>query len=697
MLYKAKYIFILLILLNAFSIKSQGYYKDSLVASKIKTLSDFWGKYNSISVKQREYYNLSILPILFKVQNDANNSNNSYLEKVYDAKINQLKKDIGLSAVGNYQENFAPGFGSDDDLLYNRRIQAGLDWNILGDGYLKNRYKKQIIENESTINNLNQKNKISVNDYLQISHRIIYTFNEQKIKLLDKRQQIINDKIDIANELYLLKQLPKLEVMQIIQQQVDVSSMYQIYKSYNDQLKNQIDTLINSEKSFPVFDIDVLKISSFSNQTINDTITQLKLKNIELQNKNITQFNLRTQVRYNYYDLVSQTKPSRSFLSAGLILSVPLPLGFRANQNTIEAEKNYILSEQQSNSTKKNIEILNSIYEFRYKLKQYNNFFEKRKKYEELIRIERVKEKLEDLEFNPITALNLLDELLSIDIEMLDIQQEIYLQLLDITTKNPELELASLTKPYQIPETNLQKDTKQKAIYIWSASIEKYSIDYIEEYLRLNNINTAIVSIKKDEKNKEKYNLLFNKLKASNINIEILIGSNKLINNINTTAYYDSILSGISIKNIQSIHLDVEPHTFDDYQINKEKYLNQYVELLIKSKTYCDSKNLKLSVSIPVFYPENILKQIYTNSSLVYLMAYEHSDPNFIVRKVKEEFLINQEKSVIALRAKDFKDRKEFESITKELSEILNTTKFAMHDFETFVNFDQESVGGNKK
>jgi hypothetical protein len=97
-----------------------------------------------------------------------------------------------------------------------------------------------------------------------------------------------------------------------------------------------------------------------------------------------------------------------------------------------------------------------------------------------------------------------------------------------------------------------------------------------------------------------------------------------------------------------------------------------------------------------VFYPEETLKQLYANCDLVYLMAYEHNDAAFIVRKVKEEFLISADKTVIALRSKDFKNRTEFEAIVNELSQALSTIKFALHDFESFVKFDEESVGGNK-
>ena len=143
---------------------------------------------------------------------------------------------------------------------------------------------------------------------------------------------------------------------------------------------------------------------------------------------------------------------------------------------------------------------------------------------------------------------------------------------------------------------------------------------------------------------------------------------------------------------ISAIHLDVEPHVLNDYDTNKEKYLNQYIDLLKKTKLYCAQKGLKLCVSIPVFYPEVTLKEIYAHADLVYLMAYEHPNAGFIIKKVKEEFAIDADKTIIALRAKDFKNRMECEQLIKELNTTLNATKFALHDLETFVKLDELSV-----
>jgi hypothetical protein len=670
-----------------------GYNKDSLITSKIADLNEFWKKYNDLSSSKIKFESYSSVPDIYKISNVDSVSVADYQNKVIDAKIKLLKQDVGLAATGNYLENFNPGFNTDDNLIYHRKFQAGLDWNILSDGYIDNRYKQQILKNESTINSLQPKTKIKGEDYVAISHKIIYIFNVHKIEILQKRQQIIDDKISIANELYLLKHLPRADLLKIMQQQVDVGSMNQIYKSYNEQLTLQVDEKSLPKDVLPLFDVDITKAFSFNAaEPLNDSILKLEIQNLELGHKPLSDIKLSTQLRYNYFDLANKTTASRSFMSAGIGVSVPIPLGIKANKNVVSAQSKLLAYQQTESKSSQQTDLLNSFYEFRYKLKQYNNFYEKRKMYDELIRVERVKDKFGDFEFNPLSALNLLDDALSVDIEMLDLQQEMYLQLLDINSKMPESEVASFIKPYKIDTLAMVHEKTNKAMYIWSEAQTKYDASYIEEYLRLNKISTAIISLKKDQSNKNEAVVLFNKLASSGIKSELLVGNNKLLTQKDPIAFYDSLLSGLDLKNVGAIHLDVEPHTLSDFNTNKEKYFVLYVELLKKTKLYCSQKGLKLSVSIPVFYPETTLKEIYAQADNVYLMAYEHSDADFIIRKVKEEFAIDPTKTIIAIRAKDFKNRNECEKLITELSQTLNTSKFALHDFETFVKLDELSV-----
>jgi hypothetical protein len=680
--------------LSAFSCFAQGgTYKDSLVAARIRQLEVFWNKYHALSDFRTTYEPYSAIPALFKTTGTDTFSISYYRNKVNEAKIKQLKQDVGVDVSASFLENFDPGV-TDDNMIYRSRFQAGLDWNILSDGYFENRRKQKVLENQSMINSLSPEESKDNSSYITLNRKIIYSFNVHKIRHIEKRQQIINDKINIANELYLLKQISRADLLYIMQQQADINSMLRVYGSYNDELKIMTGEMKVAENVLPLFDLDFAKLFSYSDKQNNDSLLKLKMENIRLQHTFLDDIKLSTQLRYNYYDLTGTSTASRSFLSAGIGMSVPLPLGIRSDKAVAEAEARLMSYEHSKNSEAEAKDLLGYFYEFRYKLKQYTNFYEKKKKYEELLRVERVKEKLDDYNFNPLAALNLLDDLLSIEIELLDIQQQLYLQLVDIKMRVPEMELETSVVPF-IADTNASAKKMERSMYIWSEAQLKYGVSYIEEYLRLNGVSNAILSARKDQSNKTALLSLLPRLKSSSISAELMVGSNKLLSDPKPLSYLDSVLSGIDTSLVKTLHLDVEPHTLADWQDKKDLYLQQYIELLKKVKGYCGQKGMVMTVSIPVFYPESTLKEIYALSDKVYIMAYEHTDAAYILRKAKEELAAGAEKTIIAVRAKDFKNRSACETLIKELTATLGD-KIAMHDLETFISLDEQSVNGDK-
>ena len=147
------------------------------------------------------------------------------------------------------------------------------------------------------------------------------------------------------------------------------------------------------------------------------------------------------------------------------------------------------------------------------------------------------------------------------------------------------------------------------------------------------------------------------------------------------------------MKFIKGIHLDIEPHTFDDFKENKEAYFEKYTALLQKAKTYAVANKLELSVSIPLHYPEDVLKTIFNLCDKVYLMAYENVTVEHIVKKTAEEMALGKDKVVLALRTKDFENREQMDAhFTK-----LGFTKICYHDFDYLREFDNKSINAIDK
>ena len=201
------------------------------------------------------------------------------------------------------------------------------------------------------------------------------------------------------------------------------------------------------------------------------------------------------------------------------------------------------------------------------------NLLQKRASFYELVRIERVKHEFDDLEFNPSTALLMLDDIYKIDLELIDLKQDMYRDLLDISDKLPDLDILKAIKPVEL----VDKIQPIKAVYVWSSALDTLGAEFVNEYCQLNGFNRVIISAKPEADYMKKLNDFISKTGAD---VELLIGRNKLLLEGSIVSYLDSIRKQCDFGKVKAIHLDIEPHAMDEYKTNKEMILGRYKSLM---------------------------------------------------------------------------------------------------------------------
>lgn len=621
------------------------------------------------------------------IQTDTSAQTYTLEQNVSAKQIDVLKGDIGLDARIGYTENLDPGFGYDDNIFYYRKFSAGLSLDLLKSGYFSNHQKAKIKANELEILRIKNPEQAKQYDRYYKWHNIIYQFNLKKITILESREALNKERVAITQDLALLKEVTQKDLIEVITTQAEINSTLGIYQNYNDQLATEISGSNNQINHYPLFDINYAYTFKLLTSQEPDSVTNLMLQNIALENKGIHDFTLRPFVNYNFYDLVGNTPPSRSYFSVGVQFAAPLNFNARNKSELREAQAKLITAVPDE-TVQQHGDVLNQFYEFRYKLKQYVNMYNKRKMYEELLRKERVKYNISPSLFNPITALDLLDQLMKVDIELTDLHQQMYLKILDIHTEIPYCNINELVVPINMDGNKMQAHHNANALYLWSSSIKKYERSVISHYLELNNINTVYISINSNSEARSKTFALIKELGKNGISTHLMIGKNSLING-GMEEYLQKITQNIDFSYIQGIHLDVEPHTFSDYKENKSAYMLKYHSMINMAKKYCDLKGLSLSVSIPTHYPTADIEKIFSTVNNVVFMCYENVKTDFIVRKTSG---YDAKKTIIALRTNDFKNRVELENKFKELSKQLNIGGYATHDFGSLYQFDLNSI-----
>ncbi|CAG5084174.1 TolC family protein [Parvicella tangerina] len=604
--------------------------------------------------------------------------------KIMKAESDLVAKDWGVSWGAGYIYNTSPGMEVADNILYKSRVQAQVSWNILNNGFLENKKKSQVLKNRSVLAELDQHKGNYVNqDILQNWHRVIYQFNRFKIEILDERLLLAEKRVAISYQLQNLGKITHEELLNNLESYAEISSLYSIYKDYNDNISQDIQ--LDSMGSLPLIDIDYNYSLDMLSTESSDSSKHLMMRNIELENRFIDRVSLNIYSRYNYYDLINNPLDNRAFLTLGVGVGMPISFQKKERAELMKLEKQQILMgdyEEDAGQISLKNDLLSYLYEFRYKLKQFNAFYYKKLKLEEMLRKEQARYDVNTLDFNPLKALRWLDESMSVDIELIDLKQQLYLYVLKMLSVAPQLDVDQLIKPLELADLEIKKVQKDpKEVYVWSKTLAIHDIGTLVNYCMINNISGVVVSSSSES---AKFNEFAEKCQQFGITVDIMIGDNEFINNFSTEILEDK-LSGKDLSLVDGVHLDVEPQTFDDWDDKKAFYAEAYVKMFETVHLWCQSNSLKLAASLPTYFPEEAVNKVFDQGGEVFFMCYENVTASYLEKRlggyVGNDF-------TIALRPEDFADAIEMNKKIDELSGLLQTKRFIIHDLERLLKFD---------
>ncbi|MEO9531378.1 MAG: hypothetical protein ABJG68_13835 [Crocinitomicaceae bacterium] len=655
---------------------------DSLFIVKVKKLQSLFDETNYKPLQFGDT-SLAVIAEISKMQRKGNDVSRSlYLEK----QLELAQKDYGVALTGGYLENINPTIGDlEDNIFYQRKFNLGAEWNLLKSGFFENKVKARILEDRILREQMGQDAAVESYNYLKRFDHTIYTFNLVKIQLLHARRAQLEKQYKTISELVYLKRLKKEDLITLDTRLSEVESLINVYKSYNDYLVPENDSLEFDVKNLPLIDLDYTKIFDLLGK---QTDSLLSTRVYEDYYSWYHQISLKTYAKYSYYDLVEPG--NRSFFSAGFNFNIPIPFNTRLKNEVANEKYKYDNEKLVQNRINLHEEILSTAYEFRYKLKQFIGFYQKRKLFMERLRVEKVKVRLNDNNIDPLLGLELYDDLLQIDIELVDLLQNLYLKALKVHSKIPHANIRDVIKYQTTDQINQYVDNKKRSVYVWSKTFEEYSPGFLSEYCIYNEFNKVIVSTALSNSSPEK--LQFMQYAQENAEVHFMIGENKLFYSDNIGEYLSKVLEKYKEVKPAGIHIDIEPHTFAEWDTEKQKIISQYLELMGKISTFCKDHDLKLAVSIPLHYGQEVVDKLLALCDEIYFMCYENTKTSYIVNKVKPFIDNGKDKLILALRTEDFTNRIEMEEKIKELKTQTSLNAFAYHDLRRMVSFDRQNI-----
>ena len=596
----------------------------------------------------------------------------SNYEKMLEHQVKDAKSHHGLRMKFYANRNFKDATDDDEDLSYSSRYYAGLEWELLKNGFFKSFEKRDKVKFENEIKSILSKRKILKRNAYFGDLKIEKIFNT-KIKEILSRKILVEKKI---HYLYRLLSFEKHITKETVLEHLDM-----MYTTEN--ILRNIDSDESSKfahKSFPYLELDENAINEHKGKNMLDSLLlENQIKSIKTSSYILDNWSLRPNIKYNYYNRASGR--DITFTSVGVLLSIPISSG--CNKRKAMKYELATLNDNTFNVNKAKDERLNSL-------------INDGKRYQRILMNKVIDKNIQELRMNTVRNrmhispstqsgleyLEILSNNLSTEIAIIETNKQIYKNLLDISVSLDGVDPTLISKEISV-DHKFQRIQDERYVYIWSQFVKNTSMKQVCSFLKEADIQNALISFN-DLENKVEY---INYLNKNNINVELLIGNNSILKK--DPKHIREYIKGKLVYDIKGIHLDIEPHALYDWDQNKDTYYTKLIEIYTIAKEECDKKNIKLGVSIPVFYKEEFLRQIKPLCDKVFVMAYGTSDPNKILRRIKEELEIIGPKSlVIAFNDIDFSRAIERELVIDALKKRTGCTSIGYHKASTIFNIN---------
>lgn len=233
----------------------------------------------------------------------------------------------------------------------------------------------------------------------------------------------------------------------------------------------------------------------------------------------------------------------------------------------------------------------------------------------------------------------------------------------------------------KMSEDSLQTYAKEKRVndaYLWTAFFNAKSNGYLIELLEEWNIKTLFLSVNSTmdlAKLKSFQTLAYEK----GIQVDFLIGENSYAEETDGFIHLEKVMLTGKNLGFKGIHLDIEPHTFDDYEENIELYSKRQIKLFNKAKKWCDNHGMDLSVSVPMYLPIKVAKTLGRNNITTHIMAYGNSSLDYKLEQTNEMRKVLKTNSRWAFEVEDFPD---YQTLRETETKLIKNgiTEFAYHD-----------------
>jgi hypothetical protein len=604
---------------------------------------------------------------LLKTDCDRSQSVN-YREQALLKEADLSRKDLGLYFDAGIRDEWDADFESED----RQRAYVGLTWRVLEDGYREKRHRANLAETRAETEALQSKV-----DLRQSLEQCRYDSTRDSFApvwqpLLTLKEQFLKKLFVLQKESYLMGGL---YLEDLLASQRELQSILEHYRMLQAGLDRQLEQVGSGMPR--LLDMDMAEIRQrVTVDPERERLHDLRRSILDEQSNANDDKRLRFYLRYNIDEDRDENGPS-----VGATFSMPLA-GGRYSESVVDLHKKELqqeLIDDQQRRLRRAELAYSELLEQRQRVVKQN--YRYLAAYEQLRRsIGRHHWLPEEGDFK--SAVTQMTTLVDGAVELMRAVEEMYRRVHRVFARSGVAYSPELVQMSPLKDSFYRARQGERSIYIWSDSFIKLENRVIEGFLRAKGISHVVLS-GSARIPEQKLNDFINRSQKLGIGVQTLVGDNAWLDR----SRQSSLLVRLEHLSEQSgyLHIDVEPHTLEDYKQNRRKYLGRYRQLITTIEGHLEA-SVKLAVSVPLHWESADYQFLDRTVDRIYLMAYEINNVDRLKRRLAKVLPhLSVAKVVVALRPEDFLHEVELESVIEELASAFGIEQFALHDLDSYL------------
>lgn len=636
---------------------------------------------------------------LFTISPDTSEVMKARLRKLkYEQAVAQ--GDIGLDIEAGYLQNFEAGLFNVAGIFYRRRAQVGLEWNLLNNGLFENRRRAATLGRQRQQLEGNAAAALTGQSLQQLHRRIDDVFTRKRLAILSDYSALLSQQQKVMMTLYHLDYRTWDQVLEITSEKARIDRLLESTRTLSAG-RNAPGAAV-AYRSLPVFDINLQGLRrAVHRQRASERAAGLRAAGADAAYHPLNDISLSASLQYNFYSSAPEEQLTgisgkREFVSMSMNLSIPFPLLSGRKQDLAESQRQLARAQSRAASA---ADVLAPRYRrYQQQLSEYEHARAMYSKYNEQVRAQLAKQRLNDPAYSPRTLLGIIHKRYRTMLRLIDHKRSLYEQLAEIYELTYRSSFFSNLEPLEQEGSSTKRAVGKPAatkynrsIYIWSSSFNRYDNKALADYLQSQSFDTVFLSGGTNPR-WAKIRAFIMQARRRGIAVEWMSGRNVLIGKENDTALRQEIREA-ERAGAAGLHLDVEPQTFADWEEREDHYKRQYLDMVQQAAGLLADRDLTFSVSVPVYF-DSIIVQLQKHVDQIQLMAYGTDRLSQIRTRTARERETAGPDVAVVIRPTDFDDITDFRSVLDSLSDEYNT---GIHDLESLLMITNHRLRPERK